>query len=207
MSKTPVRARAGGRADGGAGPKRLRKKTQKFDRKSPKTKKIKLTIKMCGMCGISSGIAWQLFFRFWTRFDPLLAILLVLGGTASIGEPDQKDLAEVWSLTEIHQKCKKSNSPSKCAEFRQKSHGNLFFRFWSRFGPLLAILLVLGGTASMGEPDQKDLAKIWNLTKNHQKRKKSNLPSKCAEFRRDSRDNCFFFLDFGPVLTHFWPFY
>ena len=93
MSKIPVRARAGGRAYGGAGQKRHRKKTLKFDRKSPKTKKkIELTIKMCG---ISSEIAWQLFFQFWTRFDPLLASLLVLGGTASIGEPDQKDLAKI----------------------------------------------------------------------------------------------------------------
>ena len=92
MSKIPVRARAGGRAYGGAGPKRLRKKTLKIDRKSPKTKKIELTIKMCG---ISSQIAWQLFFRFWTRFDPLLAILPVLGGVACVGEPDQKDLAKI----------------------------------------------------------------------------------------------------------------
>ena len=92
MSKIPVRARAGGRAYGGAGPKGLRKKTLKFDRKSPKTKKIEITIKMCG---IPSEIAWQLFFRFWTCFDPLLAILLVLGGTASTGEPDQKDLAKI----------------------------------------------------------------------------------------------------------------
>ena len=92
MSKIPVRARAGGRAYGGAGPKGLRKKTLKFDPMSPKTKKIELTIKMCG---ISSEIAWQLFFRFWTRFDPPLAILLVLGGTACVGEPDQKDLAKI----------------------------------------------------------------------------------------------------------------
>ena len=59
MSKIPVRALAGGRAYGGVGPKRLRKKPLKFDRKSPKTKKIKLTIKMCG---ISSRILWQLLF-------------------------------------------------------------------------------------------------------------------------------------------------
>ena len=83
-----VRARASGRAYGGAGPKALRKKTLKFDRKPPKTKKIELAIKMCG---ISSETPWQLFFRFWTRFDPLLAILLVLGGTAYAGWPDQKD--------------------------------------------------------------------------------------------------------------------
>ena len=92
MSKIPVRARAGGRAYGGAGPTGLRKKTLKFDRKSPKTKKNELTLKMCG---ISSEVAWQLFFWVSTRFDPLLAILLVLGGTASIGEPDQKDLAKM----------------------------------------------------------------------------------------------------------------
>ena len=77
---------------GARGQKDLEKKMLKFDQKSPKTKKIELTIKMCG---ISSEIAWQLVFQFWTRFDPLLAILLVLGGTASIGEPDQKDLAKI----------------------------------------------------------------------------------------------------------------
>ena len=77
---------------GGAGAKRLRKKSLKFDGKSPKMKKIELTLKMCR---VSSEIGWQFFFRFWTRFDPLLAILLVLGGTASIGEPDQKDLAKI----------------------------------------------------------------------------------------------------------------
>ena len=92
MSKIPIRARTAGRAYGGAGPKGLRKKTLKFDQKSPKTNKIELTIKMCG---ISSEIAWQLFFRFWTRFDPHLAILLVLGSTAYIGELDQKDLAKI----------------------------------------------------------------------------------------------------------------
>ena len=123
MSKIPVRARAGGRAHGGAGPKRLRKKLRKI----PKNEKIKLTIKMCG---ISSEIAWQLFFRFWTRFDPLLAIFQVLGGTASIGEPDQKDLAKILNLTEKAPKVKKkSNLPSKCAEFRQESPGNFFFDF------------------------------------------------------------------------------
>ena len=92
MSKISVRARAGGRAYGGAGPRGLGKKTLKFDRKSPKTKKIELSIKRCR---ISSEIVWQLFFRFWTRFDPLLAILLVLGVRAYIGDPDQKDLAKI----------------------------------------------------------------------------------------------------------------
>ena len=85
-------------------------------------------------------------------------------------------------------------------EFRQKSRGNFFFRFWTRFDSLLAILLVLGGTAYAGEPDQKDWAKIWNLTKNHQNRKKSNSPSKCAEFRQKSRGNLFF-----SILDLFWP--
>ena len=69
MLKIPVRAHAGGRAYGGAGAKGFRKKTLKFDRKSPKTKKIELTIKMCG---ISWEIAWQLFFSlldpFWPTF-------------------------------------------------------------------------------------------------------------------------------------------
>ena len=92
MLKIPVCARAGARAYGGAGPKRLRKKTLKFDQKSPKKKTIELAIKMCG---ISPEIMWQPFFRFWTRFDPLLAILPVLGGRASIGELDQKDLAKI----------------------------------------------------------------------------------------------------------------
>ena len=88
MSEILVHERAGGRVYGGAGPKRLRKKTLKFDRKSPKTKKNERTIKMCG---ISSEIAWQTFSRFWTRFDPLLAILLVLRGRAYTGELGKKD--------------------------------------------------------------------------------------------------------------------
>ena len=50
---------------GGAGPKRRRKKTLKFVRKSPKTKKIELGIKMCG---ISSEITWQLFFSILDPF-------------------------------------------------------------------------------------------------------------------------------------------
>ena len=92
MSKIPLRARAGGRAYGGAGPKGLRKKTLKFDRKSPKTKKTKLPSKCAEFRQKSRG---NFFFPFWTRFDAVLAILLVLGGTASIGEPDQKDLAKI----------------------------------------------------------------------------------------------------------------
>ena len=68
MSKIPVRAHTGGRAYGGAGPKGLRKKTLKFDRKSPKMKKIELTIKMCG---ILSEIVWQLFFP--GHFTPQIA--------------------------------------------------------------------------------------------------------------------------------------
>ena len=90
----------------GARPKGL-SKNLKFHRKSRKVKKIELTIKMCG---ISPGIPWQLFFRFWTRFDSLLAILLLLGGTASIGEPDQKDLAKIWNLTEKSPKVKKNRT-------------------------------------------------------------------------------------------------
>ena len=39
MAKIPVPARAGGRAYGSVGPKRLRKKPLKLDRKSAKTKK------------------------------------------------------------------------------------------------------------------------------------------------------------------------
>ena len=93
MSKIPVHARAGGRAYGGAEPKRLRKKTLKFDRKSPKVKKkTNLPSKCAEFCQKLRG---NFFFRFWTRFDPLLAILLVLSGTAYVGEPDQKDSAKI----------------------------------------------------------------------------------------------------------------
>ena len=54
---------------------------------------------------------------------------------------------------------------SKCAEFRQECRDNFFFfRFWTRFDPLLAILLVLGGRAYIGEPGQKDLEKIRKTT-------------------------------------------
>ena len=59
-------------------------KSENLAEKSPKVKKIELTVKVCG---ISPGIPWQLFFRFWTRFDPPLAILLVLYSRAYVGEP------------------------------------------------------------------------------------------------------------------------
>ena len=131
------------------------------------------------MCGISSEIAWQFFFRFWTRFDPLLAILLVLGGTASIGEPDQKDLAKIWNLTKNHQKRKKNRIyHQNMRHFVRNRVATFFFRFWTRFDPLLAIFLVLGGRAYIGEPGQKDLAKIWNLTEKSPKGKKIELTIK-----------------------------
>ena len=55
-------------------------------------KKIELTIKMCGF---PSGISIKVFSRFCTRFDPLLAILLVVGGRAYIGELGKKDLERI----------------------------------------------------------------------------------------------------------------
>ena len=61
---------------------------------------------------------------------------------------------------------------SKCAEFCQECHDNFFFRFSTRFDPLLAILLVLGGRAFLGEPGQKDLEKIRKTTKKSPKIKK-----------------------------------
>jgi hypothetical protein len=62
---------------------------------------------------------------------------------------------------------------SKCAEFRQECRDNFFFRFSTRFDPLLAILLVLGGRAYyIGEPGQKDLEKIRKTTKKSPKMKK-----------------------------------
>ena len=82
-----------------------------------------------------------------------------------MGARGQKDLEKKrWNLTENHQKRKKSNLPSKCAEFRQECRDNFFFRIWTRFDPLLAILLVLGGWAYIGEPGQKDLEKIRKTT-------------------------------------------
>ena len=156
------------------------------------------------MCGILSQIAWHFFFRFWTCFDPLLAILLVLGGRAYIGEPGQKELAKIWNLTEKSPKVKQIELTIKMCRISSKIQWQFFFRFWTRFDPLLAILLVLGGRAYIGEPGQKDLAKICNLTRNHLKWKKSNLPSKCAEFRRESRDNFFSISDpFWPTFGHF----
>ena len=65
------------------------------------------------------------------------------------GPVGKKDLAKIWNLTENHQKWKKSNLSSK---FRWESRDNFFFRFWTRFDPLLAILLVLYSRAYVGEP-------------------------------------------------------
>ena len=147
------------------------------------------------------------FFRFWSRFDPLLPILPVLGGAASIRGPDQKDLAKIWNSTEKSPKVKKIDLTIKmCGILPGIPRQLFFFRLWTRFDPLLAILLVLGGTASIGGPDQKDLAKIWNLTEKSPKVKKIELAIKMyANFARNPVTT--FFFDFGPVLTHFWPFY
>ena len=107
------------------------------------------------MCGILSEIAWQLFFRFYTRFDPILAILLVLGGTASIGEAGPKRLSKNLKFDRKSPKTKKIELTIKMCGILSEIARQPFFRFWTRFDPLLAILLVLGGTASIGEPDQK----------------------------------------------------
>ena len=152
------------------------------------------------MCRILSGIPWQLFFRFRTRFDPLLAILVVLGGTVSIGEPDQKDKAKIWNLTKNHQKRKKIELTIKMCGISSGIPWQLFFRFWSRFDPLLAILPVLGGTTSIGEPDQKDLAKIWHLTENHQKRKNNWTYHQNVRNLSEIAWQLFF-----SILDPFWP--
>ena len=91
------------------------------------------------------------FFGFWTRFDPLLAILLVLGGRAYIGEPGQKDLAKILNLTEKSRKVKKIELTIKMCGISSGIPWQLFFRFWTRFDPLLAILLVLCSRAYVGE--------------------------------------------------------
>ena len=117
----------------------------------------------------------------------------------------QKDLEKkCWNLTENHQKRKKSNLPSNCAEFRQESPGNFFFDFgpvWPTFGHFT----VSGRYGLYRGAGPKRLSINLKCDQKSPKRKKSNIPSKCAEFRQESRDN--FFFGFGPVLTHFWPFY
>ena len=106
-----------------------------------------------GVCGINGPVSLEIggemkFYR-WAR-NTWPRPPNPLGGAGS----------KISNLAENHQKRKKSNIPSKCAEFRQEFRYNFFFRFWTRFDPLLAILLVLGGRAYIGEPGQKDLAKI-----------------------------------------------
>ena len=143
-SRTPAVGPMGAR-----GQKDLEKKLWNLTENHQKRKKIELTIKMCG---ISSEIAWQLFFRFWTHFDPLLAILLVPGNRAYIGEPGQKDLAKIWNLTEKSSKTKKIELIIKMCRISPGIPRQPFFRFWTRFDPLLAILLVPGNKAYVGEP-------------------------------------------------------
>ena len=54
---------------------------------------------------------------------------------------------------------KKSNLQSKHADFPQELRKKFFSRLCTRFDPLLAILLVLGGRAYIGELGKKDLEK------------------------------------------------
>ena len=74
--------------------------------------------------------------------------------------------------------------------------------FFLDFGPffdlLLAVLLVLGGRAYIGELGKKDLEKIG-------KSKTIHFFSTMQNFLAIHKNP--FFLDFGRVLTHFWPFY
>ena len=141
---------------------------------------------------------------FWTCFDPLLAILLGLGGRACKGEPDKKDKkSENWP--ENHQKWKNSNLLSKCADFTQEFWKKFFSQFWTRFDPLLAILLVLGGRAYIGELGKK------YLEKSEKSRKRFFF--KYAEFSGDDGKHIFswFFDRFDPLLAtllkraHFLP--
>ena len=81
-----------------------------------------------------------------------------------------------------------------------------FFRFSTRFDPLLAILLVLGGRAILGESGQKDLEKIRKTTKKSPKMKKLEHGIKmCGILSGMSRQ--LFFFDFGPILAHSRPFF
>ena len=79
---------------------------------------------------------------------------------------------------------------------------SFFSQFWTRFDPLLAILLVLGGRAYTGEPGKKDVQKIWKHKKN---RKPPFFFQVCRIFWGWRKT--YSFLDFSTVLTHFWPFY
>ena len=153
------------------------------------------------MCGMSSGIVWQLFFSISEPFWPTFAHFTSSGRYSLYRGAGPKRLSknsEIWA--KITKSEKNRTYHQNVRNFVRNRVATFFFRFWTRSDPLLAILLVVGGTASIGEPDQKDLAKIWNLTKNHQKRKKSNLSSKCAEFRQESPGNFFF-----SILDPFWP--
>ena len=81
------------------------------------------------MCGISSGISGQPP-SFLARFDQLLAILLVLGGRAYVGEPGQK----VLKNPKVHQKSpkvKKSNQISyqNVRNFVRNAGTTFFFDF------------------------------------------------------------------------------
>ena len=82
--------------------------------------------------------------------------------------------------------------------------------FFFDFGPVLTHFWPFYWFWAVGPIQGSRAKKTWQKSeiwpKNHQKWKKSNLLSKCAEFCQESRGN-FFFFDFGPVLTPIRPFY
>ena len=119
---------------------------------------------------------WAVEAELWGKYR--FARAPAVGPMGARGQKDLEKKTEIWP--KITKNEKNRTYPQNVRNFVRNRVATFFFRFWTRFDPLLAILLVLGGAASIGEPDQKDLAKIWNLTENHQKRKKSNLPWKCA---------------------------
>ena len=153
------------------------------------------------MCRISSEIAWQLFFSILDLFWPTFGHFTSSGRYSLCRGAGPKRLSRNLKFGRKITKTEKNRTYHQNARnFARNPAATFFFRFWTRFDPLLAILLVLGGRAYIGEPGQKDLAKIWNLTEKSPKVKKIELTIKMCGISPGIPWQLFF-----SILDPFWP--
>ena len=152
------------------------------------------------MCGISSEIVWQLFFRFWTRFDPLLAILLVLGGTACVGEPDQKHLATIWNWTEKSPKTKKNQTYPQNVRNFVRNRVATFFSILDPFWPTFGHFTGSGRYSLYRGAGPKRLSKNLKFDRKSPKVKKIELTIKMCGISSGIPWQLFF-----SILDPFWP--
>ena len=155
------------------------------------------------MCGISSEIAWQLFFPILDPFWPTFGHFTGSGRYGLYRGAGPKRLSKNLKFYQKPSKTKKIELTIKmCGISSEIAWQPLFFilgPFWPTFGHFTN-----SGRYSLCRGAGPKDSKIWNLTKKHQKRKKLNLPSKFAQFHRESRDIFFSILDpFWPTFDHF----